>query len=279
MFSNPSNIGIDPKGEHERYRWYVISDRIPSKRKKSKREDPYDGRVKDTIVSSIERESQDEKSNALCKEHSGTILASFFVRTSKHRSMSENRRLLRELREVAEDAGSGVSARPSGNDISKLQGKIRGPKDTPYEGGVFYVEIKVPQDYPFEPPKMRFLTKVWHPNVSSQTGAICLDILKDQWSPAMTLKTALLSVQALLSSPEPNDPQDAQVARQYLMNRLEFDNQAKNWTQTYAQSDVRTLEEKAYNVASILGIDASAARAALMKTEEDENAAIELLLR
>lgn len=53
-----------------------------------------------------------------------------------------------------------------------------------------------------------------HPNISSQSGAICLDILKDQWSPALTLKTALLSVQALLSAPEPDDPQDAVVAQQ-----------------------------------------------------------------
>ena len=61
--------------------------------------------------------------------------------------------------------------------------------------------------YPFVPPKMRFISKVYHPNVSSANGAICLDILKDQWSPALTLKTALLSLQALLSSPEPDDPQ------------------------------------------------------------------------
>lgn len=63
--------------------------------------------------------------------------------------------------------------------------------------------------YPFEPPKMRFETKIWHPNISSQTGAICLDILKDQWSPALTIKTALLSIQALLSAAEPTDPQVA----------------------------------------------------------------------
>ena len=61
--------------------------------------------------------------------------------------------------------------------------------------------------YPFVPPMMRFRSRVWHPNVSSANGAICLDILKDQWSPALTLKTALLSLQALLASPEPNDPQ------------------------------------------------------------------------
>ncbi|KAI5407544.1 Phosphatidylinositol/phosphatidylcholine transfer protein sfh6, variant 4, partial [Lathyrus oleraceus] len=80
--------------------------------------------------------------------------------------------------------------------------------------GVFQIEITIPDGYPFEPPKMKFTTKVWHPNISSQSGAICLDILKDQWSPALTLKTALLSVQALLSAPQPDDPQDAVVAQQ-----------------------------------------------------------------
>ena len=110
------------------------------------------------------------------------------------------------------------------------RGTIKGPEDTPYSGGVFVVDIVITPDYPFSPPKMKFVTKgmgipeylsdchlmvlmyvVWHPNVSSVTGAICLDILKDQWSPALTLKTALLSLQALLCAPEPNDPQDAEV--------------------------------------------------------------------
>ena len=66
-----------------------------------------------------------------------------------------------------------------------------------------------------EPPKVKFDTKVWHPNVSSQTGAICLDILRQEWSAALTIKTALISVRAMLSSPEPDDPQDEVVAREY----------------------------------------------------------------
>lgn len=193
--------------------------------------------------------------------------------------MAVNRRLVRELREVAEDGGSGVSARPKGDNISHLLGSIQGPGDTPYEGGIFEVDITVPNDYPFEPPKMKFVTKVWHPNVSSQTGAICLDILKDQWSPAMTLRTALLSVQALLSSPEPNDPQDAQVAKQYLVNRREFDEQARSWTNTFAKQAPKSQEEKIDNLVNIFGLDRQDARAALIKTNDDENAAIEMLLR
>jgi len=88
-------------------------------------------------------------------------------------------------------------------------------KDTPYEGGIFHVDIVIPPDYPFKPPKMKFDTKIWHPNISSQTGAICLDILKNEWTPALTIRTALISLQALLCAAEPDDPQDAEVARQY----------------------------------------------------------------
>lgn len=68
---------------------------------------------------------------------------------------------------------------------------------------------------------------VWHPNVSSVTGAICLDILKDQWSPALTMKTAMLSLQALMCSPEPNDPQDAVVATMYKERQAEFQSTAR----------------------------------------------------
>jgi ubiquitin-conjugating enzyme (huntingtin interacting protein 2) len=66
---------------------------------------------------------------------------------------------------------------------------------------------------------MKFDTKIWHPNISSQTGAICLDILKNEWTPALTIRTALISLQALLCAPEPDDPQDAEVARQYKSDK------------------------------------------------------------
>ena len=97
------------------------------------------------------------------------------------------------------------------DDLTELAGTVAGPPDTPYAGGKFKLEIKIPDTYPFNPPKVifyvvvkwfhfpsfqvRFITKIWHPNVSSVTGAICLDILKDQWAAAMTLRTVLLSVQ------------------------------------------------------------------------------------
>jgi len=103
-----------------------------------------------------------------------------------------------------------------------------------YTGGIFKVDIVIPQEYPFKPPKMKFDTKIYHPNISSQTGAICLDILKNEWTPALTIRTALISLQALLCSPEPDDPQDAEVAKVYKTNKPLYDKTAKEWTQKYA---------------------------------------------
>jgi ubiquitin-conjugating enzyme (huntingtin interacting protein 2) len=81
---------------------------------------------------------------------------------------------------------------------------------------------------------MKFITKVYHPNVSSASGAICLDILKDAWSPVLTLKSTLISLQSLLCSPEPNDPQDAEVAKHYTTSKNSFNETAVYWTQIYA---------------------------------------------
>jgi ubiquitin-conjugating enzyme (huntingtin interacting protein 2) len=116
------------------------------------------------------------------------------------------RRILREIAEIsAPDESSTITiVQPNEQDISQLKGSFAGPTGTPYENGRYVVDIKIPPEYPFKPPVMRFDTKVYHPNISSQTGAICLDILRDQWSPVLTIKTALISLQSLLSTPEPN---------------------------------------------------------------------------
>jgi ubiquitin-conjugating enzyme (huntingtin interacting protein 2) len=140
---------------------------------------------------------------------------------------------------------------------------------------VFKISISIPSAYPFEPPKMKFQTKIWHPNISSQTGAICLDILKDQWSPALTIKTALLSLQALLSTPEPRDPQDAEVAKQYLANREVFESTARFWTETYATES--SEEDKVARLVA-MGFTDEAVRKALKDADGDEARVLEKLL-
>ncbi|KAL8424995.1 hypothetical protein Efla_004472 [Eimeria flavescens] len=147
------------------------------------------------------------------------------------------------------------------NDISHWKGRIKGPLDTPYEGGVFLLDITIPSDYPYNPPKISFVTKVWHPNVSSQTGAICLDILKHEWSPALSIRTALLSIQAMLADPVPTDPQDAEVAKMLIENPDLFQKTARF---------VKKLTD--------MGFEAEVARAALMKHNWDETSALNSLL-
>ncbi|KAK2079846.1 hypothetical protein QBZ16_002241 [Prototheca wickerhamii] len=107
-------------------------------------------------------------------------------------------------------------------------------------------------------------------------GAICLDILKDAWSPALTLKTVLLSIQALLTSPEPSDPQDAIVARQYIDHPEQFWAQAKLWTDNFALE--RKADEGKVSRLVEMGFDKAAAEQALLACSGDETAALERLL-
>ncbi len=86
-----------------------------------------------------------------------------------------------------------------------------GPEGSPYQGGLFFLDIKFSLDYPFTPPKCTFKTKVYHPNINS-SGGICLDILKNQWSPALTITKVLLSISSLLSDPNPDDPLVGEIA-------------------------------------------------------------------
>lgn len=164
------------------------------------------------------------------------------------------------------------------NNYTELRGEIAGPPDTAYEGGNFVLEIKVPETYPFNPPKVRFITKIWHPNISSVTGAICLDILKDQWAAAMTLRTVLLSLQALLSAAEPDDPQDAVVARQYKENLEMFKLTARHWTNAYAGGPNVNPEcdEKIKRLVD-MGIEEHQARVALSSYNWDLERATEQL--
>ncbi|CAM6027830.1 unnamed protein product [Sphagnum balticum] len=91
---------------------------------------------------------------------------------------------------------------------------ILGPSQSPYEGGVFKLELFLPEEYPMAAPKVCFLTKIYHPNID-KLGRICLDILKDKWSPALQIRTVLLSFQALLSAPNPDDPLAENIAKHW----------------------------------------------------------------
>lgn len=190
-------------------------------------------------------------------------------------------RIKREFKEVIkseEVAKCAIKVELVNDNYTELKGEIAGPPDTPYEGGNFILEIKVPETYPFNPPKVRFVTKIWHPNISSVTGAICLDILKDQWAAAMTLRTVLLSLQALLSAAEPDDPQDAVVAKQFKENSEMFQLTARHWTNAYAGGPNvnKDFDDKIKKLIE-MGVDEHEARVALSSYNWDMERATEQL--
>ena len=110
---------------------------------------------------------------------------------------------------------------------------IFGPEDSPYHGGTFHLTIRFPSDYPFKPPIITFNTKIYHPNINA-AGNICLDILKQQWSPVLSISKVLLSILSLLTDANPNDPLDPAAAGLYKTNREAYDAKAREWTNTYA---------------------------------------------
>ena len=147
--------------------------------------------------------------------------------------MASAKRIAKELENIKKDPPLSCSAGPEGDDIFHWTATIMGPSNSPYQGGVFYLNIVFPQNYPFKPPKVTFITKVYHPNINS-SGGICLDVLKDQWSPALTIDKILLSICSLLTNPNPEDPLVPDIANQYTNNRVAYDMTAREWTQYYA---------------------------------------------
>jgi len=145
------------------------------------------------------------------------------------------RRIIKETQRLLSEPAPGISASPSEDNLRYFNVMILGPGSSPYEGGVFKLELFLPEDYPMAPPKVRFLTKIYHPNID-KLGRICLDILKDKWSPALQIRTVLLSIQALLSAPNPDDPLADNVAKHWKENEVEAVETARQWTRNYAST-------------------------------------------
>ena len=116
-----------------------------------------------------------------------------------------------------------------------LLGGIEGPPDTPYEGGVFWLSIRIPKDFPFKPPRFRLLTRIYHPNID-HLGNICMDVLEDQWSPACTVEQILLSILSILDSPGLEDPLVPEIAKTYIRDPDLCRENARKYTIQYAMA-------------------------------------------
>lgn len=152
--------------------------------------------------------------------------------------MQRSNRLVAELRQMASSLPAGiVCCQADDNEAGHLEATIDGPPDTPYEGGRFRVDLRLPARYPFEPPTLRVLTRIFHPNIDPQ-GRVCLSAIqlppKGTWKPALNVCSVLTSLRAIIAQPTADDPLMADVAELLQNDRAEFDRTAKRWTQMYA---------------------------------------------
>ncbi|XAR48830.1 Ubiquitin--protein ligase [Bertholletia excelsa] len=138
-----------------------------------------------------------------------------------------------ELNEINANSPTHISFGAVEDDMFKWQGIIMGPMETPFEGGVFHISLRFPPDYPFKPPHVKFQTKVYHPNVDKD-GTIDINILKDQWSPALTAEKLLLSICSILMDPVLDDIEENPISDLYRNDRISYNRTAREWTKRYA---------------------------------------------
>jgi len=143
---------------------------------------------------------------------------------------------MRDFKRLQSEPPQGVSGAPLENNILQWHAVIFGPDDSPWEGGTFKLSLEFSEEYPNKPPVVKFLSKMYHPNVYAD-GSICLDILQNQWSPIYDIAAILTSIQSLLCDPNPNSPANSEAARLYQENKREYARKVKeiverSWAET-----------------------------------------------
>ncbi|XP_071500364.1 ubiquitin-conjugating enzyme E2 T-like [Diadema antillarum] len=146
-------------------------------------------------------------------------------------------RMKRELAMLEKEPPPGISCWAKADNVTQLEAQIVGGDATPYAGGVFKLEIQIPERYPFEPPKVQYVTPIYHPNIDT-SGRICLDLLKmppaGNWKPSLNISTVLTSLQLLMAEPNPDDSLMVDISTEFKHNRPLFSQKAKEWTKKHA---------------------------------------------
>jgi len=145
-------------------------------------------------------------------------------------STNARKRLVRDLKKLRSEPPHGVIATPQDSNVLCWYATIIGPEDTPWEAGLFKLQLEFSEEYPTKPPKVIFLSKVFHPNVY-ENGQICLDILQNQWSQLMDVAAILTSIQSLLPDPNPTSPANSEAAKLFVQNRREYERRVKEVVQ------------------------------------------------
>ena len=115
-----------------------------------------------------------------------------------------------------------MSASPSSEDnLFQWQASVVGPDESPWEGGIYKLRLQFPDQYPDKPPRVRFLSEMFHPNIFAD-GSLCLDIIQDKWKPIYTVASILSSIQSLLCDPNTDSPANQEAAKLYQANKKEY---------------------------------------------------------
>ncbi|KAI0504863.1 hypothetical protein KFK09_015817 [Dendrobium nobile] len=147
---------------------------------------------------------------------------------------SSGKRIQKEMMELNADPPSDCSAGPKGDNLYHWVATIIGPPGSPYEDGIFFLDITFPCDYPFKPPKVVSKTRIYHCNVDS-SGNVSLDILKDGWSPALTISKVLIAIKSMFTNPDPYNPLMSNIACLYVTDRAKHDQIAAEFTMRFAR--------------------------------------------
>ena len=148
------------------------------------------------------------------------------------------KRLAGDLKNLKKKPIEGIIAGPiDENDLTKWKGRVEGAKGTPFEGGYFHFKINIPENYPFEPPEVKMITKVYHPNINYESGNICVNILKkDNWTSTNSIQSVLLSLQGLLTKPNPDSPLVGEINKVYVNDINKYNETVREWVKLYAQN-------------------------------------------
>lgn len=148
--------------------------------------------------------------------------------------MTAIRRINKEYYDLLRDPLDNITAGPISDDnLFDWTATLIGPEDTPYAGGLFNLNIHFSTNYPFKAPDVKFQNRIFHPNIN-EAGQICIDILKNEWSSALSIGRVLLSISSLLSDPNPSDPLNVEAANLYKKDISLFNKKAKEYTLKYA---------------------------------------------
>ncbi|CAF0873814.1 unnamed protein product [Adineta steineri] len=147
--------------------------------------------------------------------------------------MKAKKKLNQEWEDFKQNAPDYIFAEPMKNDLLNWRAKLLGPPDTPFEGGIFILDIIYSDEYPFKPPICIMKTNMFHPNISS-TGEIYISILQNDWTPALTIRSILLTIFSILDDPVMDNPTNDKAAQCFKKNRTEYDLIVREYTLKYA---------------------------------------------